>query len=238
MERRQVLLLADVGSVPNRHAQADKDGVLEYASEVLSLGLLYLEFTDAIKEADGDRILRCWRFFLLLFRESKRKNYAIEAFTILAQERFVLSPRQQLQLKWSRTINTHGRIGKNIPCDLHMEHLNKECKEALSGLGSNITDHAVERIGKCVGKTVDMLNTFDNICNVPKQSGHHTKHSSKPDIEKMVKQLKDTSNVFAHHSGRHHNKFPKFTANMIERINLPELKHWMTDQLSKIVQYQ
>ena len=41
----------------------NNDKVLVYASSVLSLGLLYEEFSDAIHEADGHHILRCWRFF-------------------------------------------------------------------------------------------------------------------------------------------------------------------------------
>ena len=78
---------------------------------------------------------------------------AIEAFVLLAQEKFLQSPRIALQLKWSRTINTHGKPGKNIPCDLHMEHLNHEAKNAFIGLGSNITDQSVKRIGQCLGVT-------------------------------------------------------------------------------------
>ena len=34
------------------------DNVYAYACEVLSLGLLYFEFRDAIKEGDGERIIR------------------------------------------------------------------------------------------------------------------------------------------------------------------------------------
>ena len=44
-----------------------------------------------------------------------------------------------MQLKWSRTINVHGRAGKNIPADLHMEHLNRVCNGAISGLGAKRT---------------------------------------------------------------------------------------------------
>ncbi len=135
------------------------DSIHEYAQEVLSRGLLLLEFVDAIREGDGLRLLRCWRYLLLIFRAAHRTNYTIEAFTLLSQEKFLLSPRTELQLKCNRTINTHGRSGKNVPCDLHMEHLNWECKAALSGLGSNITDKSILRIGKCIGKTVDMLIT-------------------------------------------------------------------------------
>ena len=36
--------------------------------EVLSLGLFYLEFKDAIREGDGLRVLRCYKYLLPLFR--------------------------------------------------------------------------------------------------------------------------------------------------------------------------
>ena len=54
--------------------------VLQYAREVLSLGLLILEFKDA---DDGDRVLLVWKYFLPLFKASGRKNYANEALTLL-----------------------------------------------------------------------------------------------------------------------------------------------------------
>ena len=88
------------------------DGVYEYACETLTLGLLLLEFNDSIRWSDGDRIFRCWRYFMVLFKSTSHKNYAIEAFVLLAQEKFLQSPRIALQLKWSRTINTHGKPGK------------------------------------------------------------------------------------------------------------------------------
>ena len=88
------------------------DKITGYATELLILGLLYVEFTDAIHEGDGNRILRCWRFMLLLFRISGRTNYYIEALRMLCSYSFLLSPRQATQLHWSRCINTSGRPGK------------------------------------------------------------------------------------------------------------------------------
>ena len=49
-------------------ANKDDDHVRAYAREVLSLGLLFMEFKDAIREGDGERIIRCWRYFLPLFK--------------------------------------------------------------------------------------------------------------------------------------------------------------------------
>ena len=91
--RKEVLLLVcramladyvDVYTLGNEQEVGD-DKVLGYAKEVTSLGLLYAEFVDGIREGDGLRVLRCWRFLMLLFKACDRKNYAIEAFVLLAQ---------------------------------------------------------------------------------------------------------------------------------------------------------
>ena len=37
-----------------------QDQVLLYASEIFSLGLLYMEFLNAIREGDGTRIIHCY----------------------------------------------------------------------------------------------------------------------------------------------------------------------------------
>lgn len=149
------------------------DAVEEYACETLSLGLLLMEFNDAIHEGDGSRIFRCWRFFLPLFKAADRTNYSIEAFTILAQEKYLLSPRMAMQLKWSRTINVHGLPGKNIPADLHMEHLNRECKQSISGLGANITDNSIQRVDKCLGRVQSTLRQYK-----PCKAGIRASHCS------------------------------------------------------------
>ena len=81
-----------------------------------------------------------------------------------------------MQLKWARTIKVHGRPGKNIPAEFHMEHLNQECKEGISGLGTNITENSIQRVGKCIGRVHSTLQQYD--INVKQESGHHTCHST------------------------------------------------------------
>ena len=63
----------------SKRSDRNVDGVFEYGRELLTLSLLYAEFHDAIREGDGLRILRCWRFLLLVFKAGGRKNYSIEA---------------------------------------------------------------------------------------------------------------------------------------------------------------
>ena len=133
-----------------------------------------MEFLDGICEGDGQRIIRCWRYFLLLFKAANCVNYSIEAFSLLVHYQFLLPPRIAMQLMWSCTVNTHGRPGKNIPCDLHMEHLNREAKKCITGLGANITDEAVQRIGRSIGHIVKVLKHFDDINDIKQPSSQHS----------------------------------------------------------------
>ena len=50
-----------------------EDKKLEYAIQIISLGCFYLEYySDAIREGDGIRVLRCWRYLLPIFWNSGR----------------------------------------------------------------------------------------------------------------------------------------------------------------------
>ena len=44
------------------------DRVRTYACELLSLGLLYSEFKDSIREGEGERVFLCWKFFLPILK--------------------------------------------------------------------------------------------------------------------------------------------------------------------------
>ena len=175
--------------------------------------------------------------FLLYFKVSGRTNYSIEAFVLLAQEKYLFSPRMAMQLKWSRTVNMHGLPGRNVSCDLHMEHINRECKNCLSGLGSNIADSSVTRIGKCIGKTEKVLKNFDRSNNVPQESGSYTTKSSKEDMKKLLLQLTEKSKVFIMNEGRSHKNFSDFKLNMLRQLDITALKQWMSEQMQKLNTY-
>lgn len=99
--------------------------------------------------------------FLLAFKASHKFNYAVEAFTLLAQYEFLLPERLRQQFLWSRFINTQGRPGHNILCDLHMEHCNCLVKTAVTYLGANVTPKAITRIGKCAGPLMKVCQQYD-----------------------------------------------------------------------------
>ena len=103
----------------------DEGTVYEYACEMLTLGLLIFNFKAAVRAGDGDQILLIWKYMVLHFRATGRKNCAVEAFPLLSQYHITLPSNLAEHLKWSRFIHVHGLPGPNISCDLHMEHLNK-----------------------------------------------------------------------------------------------------------------
>ena len=102
-----------------------EDKTLEHSNELITLLLLWFHYRDITREGDGQRLLKLMPILLLIFTTFKRKNYSREVAILLLQYNYLLSPRMKQQLLYSRFINTHSVKGKNIPCDLHMEHLNR-----------------------------------------------------------------------------------------------------------------
>ncbi len=156
---------------------------------MLSLGLLYLELKDAVREGDGDCDLLEWKYFMLMFKASGRKNYAIEALTLLSQYHLTFPPNLAEQLKWSRFVNVHGYAGHNISCDLHMEHLNQLVKTAIEGLGANKSEKAITRVGRAIGVIGSATHSYDDKLGVAEPSGKHTDVAKKEDLEAIVEQL-------------------------------------------------
>ena len=74
----------------------------------------------------------------MYFHYAKHKNYRLEAFHLLADVGAAASERIAHQLTLCRTINTCGGKGRNIPLDLHMEHLNRVVKDHVSNLGQTL----------------------------------------------------------------------------------------------------
>ena len=84
------------------------DGVRAHSVELLRLGCFYFEFSDAIREGDSGRVLRCWKYALLMFFASGNRNYAYEAAKFLIQHWYTLSLRLSAQLLWSPFISVHS----------------------------------------------------------------------------------------------------------------------------------
>lgn len=214
------------------------DGVLNYANEIMSLGIFYLNYKDAIREGDGSRVLVCWKFLLPIFKVSDRRNYSLEVLRMLYSYYYILSPRQKHQLLWSRFVNVHGLPGHNIPCDLHMEHLNRVCKQAIQGIGAKKTKESVVRIGKALGPLAEVTTNFDKSVLKPSNDhvpGHHKYAAATKDQSMVINELLNHACVFTESPKRSHQHFKTFTTkgSIFSKVNKKTLQKWIQDNIPK-----
>lgn len=114
---------------------------------------------------------------------------------------------QHVSITWSWVVNTRGGAGKNVPIDLHNEHLNRKLKDVVSGVGANVTEGLIVEASKSLNAVDTICEHFDSTTGVRPDSVHHTKKSSQQDLKTIVKQLSE-SQVFSYTPGSKHKAFP------------------------------
>lgn len=207
----------------------------DYGCEVLALGLLVIDFKDAVREGDGDRIIALWKYLMLVFKASGRKNYAIEGLTLLSQYSMILPPNLAEQVKWSRFVNVHGLPGHNVSCDLHMEHLNRLVKVSIEGLGANKSERAIGRVAKALGVLSKTTESFDSKVGLKAPSGKHSDSDEKKDLTKIVTQLLE-SDIFNPAITTTHHSFIHLKKNLIKTLDETKLKDWMVERFAILLQ--
>ena len=198
------------------------DGVHMYAMDFLSLALLWHGFHDSIKEGDGDRILRYWKFLLVAFKSTNHRNYANEALNLLIQYHCTFSERQKAQLLWSRCINTRGYPGGNITCDLHMEHLNRRLKTVIRNMRANVKPARIVKAGKSLASVHHVCQEFEEQTTRQRHSDHHSYPSFGKNFDTVLKALRD-ENVFVAVSGRQHHTFKKYKTGLLDTYTMGDI---------------
>lgn len=214
------------------------DKVYLYATQLMTLLLFWHAFNDAVKEGDGDRVINYWKFLLVIFWVKGHRNYCKEAIIMLSQYHCLLSDRMAAQLKWSRFVNTTGRTGKNVSCDLHLEHLNRRLKGLISGLRSNAASksedsiypcNAINRAARSIGVLHHICSNFEEQSEIREEAIVHHPPSFQKDVEMVQEVLKD-ARVFDELSGRKHSSFCNFNA-VLQQCPTNHLKDWITERI-------
>lgn len=123
-------------------------------------------------------------------------------------------------------MNTHGKPGCNVPCDLHMEHMNRACKDILSRMGPNMTEKTITRTGRCIGSITKVTQTFDRETNVTPLLSSHYAASTDKDLTTIVEELTKMK-TFKYHKGRSHRSFSAISNKVYMKSNTDELITWM-----------
>ena len=105
-------------------------------------------------------------FFLLHFYKWGRTKYTLKSlllYTVSAMHT-PIHACTSTSIQWGRFINTKGKIGKKIPCDLQNEHVNRIFKEAIANVGSNFTEYSTTRIACSVTFLEKIAQQLDEQC--------------------------------------------------------------------------
>ena len=85
---------------------------------------LYTDLREAIIYEDGTYVVRLWKFWLLYFLGSGRKNYALEAVTMLSNINANFPHHIAYITTHNRFVNTTGKEGHGKALDMMIEHYN------------------------------------------------------------------------------------------------------------------
>ena len=107
-----------------------------------------------------------------------------------------------------------------------MDHLNRLCKEAIKGLGTNKTPSAIKRIDDAISPLHAVLVNFDNSVLCSNLDASHKFASSQNDRNK-ISQL---STVLDEHIGRSHSCFSNFKS-IFSESHEKKLTKWMTEHI-------
>ena len=135
-----------------------------------------------------------------------------------AQYYILLPPRLSQQLIWSK-FNTHGQPGKNITCDLHLDHLNRS-------FGVNVIPRAIECAGRCMRDMITVWLHFDSLCGIhPVSSSHSTAC-----LEKNLKVLSVSSFKYPKSLSTQQSVFTQIKESIFRSVNRKKILCWMKDR--------
>ena len=213
----------------------DGDDVFNYNTALLAEGLFFLNFLDAVKEGDGGRIIRQYKYLMLLCKsdDPHSTKYALESLYQLLLVHGALSEREAEVFTWNRSVNNHGGSGMNIPFDLEVEHSNNHIKQGIKNLGVNVTENAVTRIARAEKPARTVFWNIDRSLHRSVRSGKHVATFPVKDLDELVKKLVD-KDVFKYQEGRLYRHFLHFQRDPLKNLEMSKVYAWISDHKKKL----
>ena len=185
-----------------------------------------MEFRDAWAEGDGERVLRCWKMFLPHFQAAGHTKYSLAALNMQLQTNATLSPNAAHQVMWHRFVNSKGGIGKNIPCDLYNEHVNRQVKYIIQNMGSNLIETPLQGAARSVSTLHDICQAYDTETGVLHRTIAHSSRPNTQDVMKVVGTVFQNK-ILTQTPGRKHSAFPKLHLDPLHKWNIDKTKSWI-----------
>lgn len=213
--------------------KSKEDYLYNYHQAKLAFGLLLMQFEDAIKEGDGNRVNNVYKFALLLYKCYGHHKYAYVTLLYLVRVQKENTEMEGYSMKWNRFYSKYGGKGRNISLDLKMEQLNKILKSMFKSLGANVDERNAERVANAIQSVDALMESVDKDCSLSQKQGRASKGKPEETVEQIVKDLADKT-VFQHTPSREgHPSFKKFESNLLKDLDYRDLHKWMTEHLKK-----
>ena len=204
-----------------------EDFINNYSRALLTFNLLLRNVNDCIREGDGARLMECYKFALLYFRCYGHTKYAYTLIKLFYKIKF--QPETAFRVIWNRFINIHGKKGKNISRDLHLEHLNNFLKELLRSLRSNLNEANAKRIANSVKNLKLIVSNLEESYKIKSKSHSSKQHKSVSDIKKLSAEL-IKAEVFESKPGRQYESFQNFDKDLLSSLDLTSTLNWMKEK--------
>jgi hypothetical protein len=221
--------------VSSEDEKKTSDDIFNYNCALMSDCFLFFNFLDAIKEGDGLRLMRQYKYFMLYCKadDPHSTKYSLECLYQYFLVYSLLSQRDSERFVWNRFINNHGKKGKNIPLDEATEHSNNFVKQGIKNLGPNLSERAISRICKAESATSSILENLDESVKRHTKSGKHSNPSKEKDMHELIKRAEDLD-VFNETEGRSYSHFNGFKRDRLEDLNGTNLYRWINNHKKNI----
>ena len=207
-----------------------EDHCYNYGCVTLMYGLLLRDIDDAVSEGDGSRILRLYKFLLLLYKMGKNKNYALAVLKLLCSVNSLLSQKKAHQVIWNRTINEKKGKGRRKSLDLKMENLQLVSKTVLRRSGmQNLTADLAIKTGKFIGPLDALIKDFNSDLGMKKKPSHSSSKNHDEDLKVLVDSVRKAGLFKREDNGRKLDGDATFSRDPFCSINVSALVKWMND---------
>ena len=75
---------------------------------------------------------------------------------------------------------------------------NRLCKNAISGMGANVTGQSIQRVGRAIEVLSETMQELDKHLGICQESDFHTTRSSDKDLNKVLKQIFKQTRFLTH----------------------------------------
>ena len=209
---------------------AENTTVSNYVKTALGMCLMALDFTDARKHGDGERLIRLYKFLILQFRAVRKDNYALYSLRLIMLIKALLTPKLSHQLTWNRFVNRNGKVDSNNECDKELEMLNKDTKGLVRGFHGKISEASIHRVSRSTQSMVEILDKADKEAGTKSQSGKHARVGATEDVLCLVEVLHH-EDVFR--SDRKLKALPNFKGSPYSGLDMEATWTWMHNSVDK-----